>query len=227
MSMTRIPVHLSLLCLALLTSIGRGSGGGLTNIGCLSTGATGGTGARQWVTLRSTGQLLVGEVAEGAVQSIAIYAPGVATSHVILRELVFPDGGRSIFISAPADLQAAVQRVSIYVRGNPRTAVLLEHRDGEWKEHLPNLVPRQPVENAPGHGIPLDFCVSRLGQFHLLGASGSGDSFQVPILPTVSAHGLVGGGVSRGLWHLGWAAVLLSLVGGASRWAHTIQSRRL
>ena len=225
--MTYIRVLLSVLCVALLTSVGRGSGGGLTNIGCLSTGATGATGARQWVSLGRTGQFLVGEVGEGAVESLVIYAPGVETGNVILREIVFPDGGRSIFVSAPADLQAAVQRVSVYVRGNPRTAVLLEYRDGEWKKHLPRLVHFQPDENASGDGILLEFCVAGLGQFHLLDASGSSDSGQAPILPTVTAHGLVGGGVSDGFWHLGWAVLLLTLASIASRWAHTIQSRRL
>ncbi len=224
--MKRVWIHLSILCVTALTSVARGSGAGLTNIGTLSTGATGVTGARQWIRLRQTGHLLFGEVGEGTVEFLTISAPGVETGNVILREIEFPDGGKSILLSGQADLQASVERVCIYVRGDPRSSVLLQYHDGDWTEHRPNPVPPNSNDSASRDEVLLEFCVDGLGQFHLLGFHVRGDSGRSPILPSVTAHGLVGGGMSRGLWHLGWAIGLLGLLAGGSHWAHVIQSRR-
>ncbi len=217
------------LWIAVVTSDANGSGSGLNSAGCLTTGPTGKSGARQWISLRSAGEFLEGKVPEGAVKRLRIHAPGVENGNVILREIQFPDGGRSILVTGPIYLESAVQRVFVYVSGNPQTSVLLEYHDGTWTKAtrvVATEVEFLSDESGLAHASLLEFRVAGLGQYHLLGSSPTSAHDQVPILPTVSAHGLVGGTVSRGLWHLGWAALLLTFVGGASRWAHSIQSRQ-
>jgi hypothetical protein len=222
-------IVLSALVVLIYASCAQGSGGGISNVGCVSTGATSTLAARQWVTLDRTGHFLVGRTGEGVVDSIVIHAAGTESSNVILREIAFPDGGTSVFVSGPADLGAGVQEVYLYVRGNPATSRLLEYRNGQWKEHSPTLAPLDPDHDSrpdESDEFLLEFRVSGLGQYHLHGIPASSPPPIAPVLPLVTAHGLVGGGVACGLWHLGLAVLLLALASMASRCAHAIQARR-
>jgi len=219
-------IILSALVVLLYAPSARGSGGGISNVGGVTTGATGASGVRQWVSLTRTGSVLVGKVNESVVNSIEITASGVESSNVILREIAFPDGGTSVLVSGPTDLQAALQQVRLYVWGDPAETRLLEYRDGRWRAYSASIASFDSGQDS-GHGAALlEFCVPRLGQYHLAATPmHSGSSFP-SVLPVVTAHGLVGGGVLYGMWHLGWAVLLLVIASAASHWAHAVQTRR-
>lgn len=192
-----------------------GSSGGVTAVGAFSSAANDDTGSRQWVTLRSAGGLLCGTPNHKVIDLITVYAPGMDSGHLILRELELPDGKRSILLSAPNSLMEKTLRATIYMKASSRNSVLLEHVGGKWEHSHPvqlSLASENSHEAAhrdllayPVKGIGL-YCLSESNSSELVGP------LEVPA--DTSASRALGGSVTRGF--LPWvSAALLLLIGWA------------
>jgi hypothetical protein len=201
-----------------------GTGGSATSAGAFTLGAADGTGAREWVELVGTGGLLSGRPNHKSIKLITVYAPGCDESHLILRELEFLDGRRSLLFSAPVSLLRKTLRATIYVKHHSMNLVLLEYAGGSWKLRKP-----QPIRVAAedDHEAPEDnllaFSVSGLGFYWLMEGNAPGLSVSSITSQDPSAIQLPGGSISRGVLPWAWSVLLLAVGWTVSRWLHRIE----
>ena len=201
------------------------TGGGATSGGAFLKGGTDDPVGRERVPLVGTDGLFTGRPKHSSIRLITVYAPGAEGDHLILREIVFPDGTTSLLLSAPPALTDRARRVAVFLRRDASKVGLLEYEDGHWTRRTPHLLQVTGTPGAVEDDQLAAFVMTRLGSSWLLDNPALTRSSLSAVPRDPSSSSLVGGGIGRGI--LPWVcALLLLLVGSAvSRVAHRAERR--
>jgi hypothetical protein len=198
-----------------------GSGG--TSVGAFISGAAENLGKREVVELVDKGGLLAGWPAYNLIKLITIYAPGCDSSHLIIREIELPDGGKSLLLSAPSSLLDKTLRATIYVKHTSTDLVLLEYIRDRWERRKPQLLSITGTVDSKGasQDTLLAFPVEGIGSYWLLENNASDLVISPPTSKAVSASSSPWTDrIYRGLLPWGWSILLLVVGWTISHWIH-------
>jgi hypothetical protein len=176
---------------------------------------------RQWVELVGSGDILIGRPDHELVKLIAIYAPGVNSGHLILRELKTSEGNQSFLLTAPDKIMNSTRRVTLYLSNAPPNIVLFEQIGNTWEKHLPQTLPLGFGNRLSTSSKKLTaFSAKKMG-FYWFMESQYPNSFKISHIPQqTSAQSLMEGSIGWGLFPLVCSILILTAGWSLSRKIH-------
>lgn len=219
---------LCVMSVALSSEPAYGTGGGATYVSVFVPGTVNDADSREWINLVATNGLLSGRPRHSSIALITVYAPGIHTSHVILRVMESSGGKRALLLTAPASLAKATRRVTLYVKHRATGLALLENKAGTWQHSTPQeLLSRAEdgLESSQGHLI--SFSVAGFGQYWLIEGHKVHKEPYHRDIPEQLIQQLSGNDMFRGLLLWACALVLLSGAWVCSRWLHYVEQKRI
>ncbi len=215
-----LPCLFTLSCLMSPTHIAHATMGGVSTIGPLLTPGESSTAIREVIDLKKSGDLLIAKPHHGLVAMIALYAPGLNQGHLILRELLTPDGRQTLLLTAPDAVKAKVHRATLYTKGLPDNIVLLENINGIWQERLPQPFLTDSIQaGSESAQVIKAFPIKTLGFYWLL-ESTAGVTVSAHAPEKISATTLMGGNFTSGIFPSVIGILLFMLFGTVSRYIH-------
>jgi len=200
--------------------------GGYGNVGAIMTQGDSSTATREWIELKTSGDLLAARPDHDLLAMITVYAPGLQHGHIILRELTTRDGKRTLLLTAPDEVLAHVQRATLYTRGLDEDMVLFENVHGRWERRQSQLlVVASPTARNVSTEALRAFPVKTLGFYWLLESSST---------PTVISHSpeatsartLMGGEMTWGFLPSIFGIALFVIFRILSRYIHKVPKLR-